>query len=96
MANPKGLSTKEKKKLEKLVVDGLKECGIKAKVEIEASGFAGHYRLFAVSPDFETLSEAERQDILWRVLKDKWKRKDQLRITLSLALSDKEAQGTWS
>ena len=96
MAAPKRLSATEKKRLERLVVKGLEERQIKAKVDLEPSGLPGRYRLYAVSSSFAKLSEAERQDILWRVLKEQWSRSDQLRITLSVALTDKEAQGTWS
>ena len=96
MAKKENLTSGARKKLEAKVAKALKEHGYKARVELEPSGLPGHYRLFVVSPDFQKLSEAERQDILWRILKAEWGRGDQLRITLSLMLTDKETQGTWS
>jgi len=90
------LAPKKLKELKKLVKAGLSERGIRASIELDPSNALGRYRLYAISKDFISLSEAERQDIIWRVLKDCWSREDQLRITLSLALTDKEAQGMWS
>jgi len=96
MAAWKNLDKKQVKTLTNLLVDGLKEHRIIATVELEPSGAPGRYRLYVISQDFEPMAEAERQDIVWRVLKEKWTRENQLRITLSLALTKKEAQGTWS
>ena len=96
MAKKQDLTSRARKQLETKVAKALGEHGYKAKVELEPSGLPGRYRLFVVSRDFEKLSEAERQDILWRILKAEWDRGDQLRITLSLVLTEKEAQGTWS
>ncbi len=91
MAANKNLKANEIKKLKASVVDGLDEYGIKAEVDLEPSGLPGRYRLYVVSKDFAKLQEAERQDVLWRVIKDRWTREDQLRITLSLALTEEEA-----
>lgn len=96
MAKRQNLTTGARKKLETKVVEALAEHGYKAKVELEPSELPGRYRLYVVSPNFEKLSEAERQDVLWRILRSEWNREDQLRITLSLMLTEKEAQGTWS
>jgi stress-induced morphogen len=96
MAAKQGLTKKQIENLTKQVVEGFAEQKIKATADLEPSELPGRYRLYVVSNAFEKLSEAERQDILWRILKDRWTRTDQLRITLSLALSEKEAQGVWS
>jgi hypothetical protein len=96
MAARQSLTTEQIKQLSRKLTDGLKEAGYRASVELEASEASGRYRLYVISQDFDKLSQGERQDVLWRVLKDVWSRADQLRITLSLALSPKEAQGTWS
>jgi len=91
MAPTKNLKPGQMNKLKASVRSGLREHRIKAKVDLEPSGLPGRYRLYVVSKDFARLQEAERQDILWRVIKDCWTREDQLRITLSLALTEKEA-----
>lgn len=96
MAAFKRLTSNQKKKLQEALRDGLDEYGIKAEIDLEASAAAGRYRLFVISEDFAQFNEAERQDVLWRVIKERWARQDQLRITLSLALTEAEAQGTWS
>jgi hypothetical protein len=91
MAAIKSLKVSEIKKLKASLVSGLRDYGIRAEVDFEPSGLTGRYRLYVVSKDFDKLQEAERQDMLWRVIKDRWTRQDQLRITLSLALTEKEA-----
>jgi hypothetical protein len=91
MAAIKSLKVGEIKRLKASVVAGLRDYGIKAEADLEPSGLPGRYRLYVVSKDFAKLREAERQDVLWRVIKDRWTREDQLRITLSLALTEKEA-----
>jgi len=76
------------------LLDGLDEHDLSATVELEASGLPGRYRLYVVSDDFTNLLESERQDIVWRVLKERWSREDQVRITLSLMLTEREAHGS--
>jgi hypothetical protein len=73
-------------------VAGFAEHKLKAKVELADSGLPGRYRLFVISADFRRLTEAERQDMIWRILKDRWARDDQLRLTLTLALTPDEAR----
>lgn len=96
MAERQNLTPDEIQKLQDSITEGLDEAGYQATVELEPSQARGRYRLCVVSRDFENLSEGERQDVLWRIIKERWTRQDQLRITLSLALTEAEAQGTWS
>ncbi|HOW18228.1 MAG TPA: hypothetical protein PLC79_04250 [Phycisphaerae bacterium] len=96
MAERQSLTPEQIADLTGRLTKGLEEWGYTATAELEPSGAPGRYRLYVVSKDFEPLLESERQSVLWRVLKEKWDRDDQLRITLSLALSEKEAQGIWS
>ncbi len=94
-ARPYSRLTKAQKiRLRRSLVERLSEAGIDANVQLEDSPLAGHYRLYVIADAFDRLLEIERQDILWRALKDVWSRDDQLRLTLSLALSPEEAQET--
>jgi hypothetical protein len=95
MAGRQNLSPDEIQTLQDSLKDGLAEAGYQATIELEPSEAQGRYRLCVVSRDFEKLSDGERQDVLWRTLRERWTRQDQLRITLSLALTEAEAQGTW-
>ena len=92
MALTKNLTVAERRKLILAVKAGLAEQRIDAQVDLEKSGLPGRYRLFVVSSDFRKLAEAERQDILWRVLREKWTREDQLRITLALTSAEPAAE----
>jgi hypothetical protein len=83
------------RQLAQAVRGGLAERGLTAKVELERSGLRGYFRLLVTSPQFADLLEAERQEMLWSVLKERWHRKDQLRLTMTLCLSDAEARGEW-
>jgi hypothetical protein len=74
-------------------VEGFKELRLRTKVELERSELPGRFRLIVTSPDFDKLLESERQDLIWRVLRERWSRDDQLRLTLTFGLSEKEAQG---
>lgn len=94
MASKPNLTNDEVARLTAAVLDGLREREIDGTVELEESGLPGRYRLFVVSPDFDGLLEAERQEIIWRVLKERWPREHQLRITLSVGLSPAEAEGS--
>lgn len=96
MVAARNLTPKKKQLLETSVVDGLQERSIKARAELQASELKGRYQLFVVAPAFGRLSEAERQDVIWRVLQERWAREDQLRLTLVLGLSDREAAGAWA
>ncbi len=96
MAAKQSLTEQAKLKCEQALVDGLKQRGRHASVELEKSGLPGKYRLFVISKHFEKLVEAERQDLVWQVLKEKWPRKDQLRLTLTLTLTKNEAEGSWA
>ena len=77
------------------MADSLRDQGYEATVTLDPSGYPEKYRLFIVSKDFEQVAEAERQDVIWRILKDRWPRLDQLRLTLTLALTPKEKSGSW-
>lgn len=87
------LSRQRLARLQESLASQLAEAGFEVIVELEESGLRGRYRLFVISNDFERLLELERQDIIWRALKEVWPREDQLRITLSLALTRAEAEG---
>lgn len=96
MAAKQNLAKKQIQERERNIVDGLKERGIRAEVELEKSGLPGKYRLYVISDDFEGLLEAERQSVIWKVLEETWPRADQLRLTLTLALTKAEAAGSWN
>lgn len=91
MAAERGLSAKRQRALKDMVSAGLLERSIHGRVDLQPSGLPGRYRLFVVAPEFAGLAEAERQDTIWMVLKECWPREDQLRLTLTLCLSENEA-----
>ena len=91
MAPKHALTTAGRSRLTESLEAGLHERGFKATVNLDKSTLAGKYRLFVVSRTFGKLSEAERQDVIWQVIREKWSRADQLRLTLTLALTPDEA-----
>src|SRR5438477_37699 len=85
------LNSPRKKRLLSAVKAGMEELGFSVMARFDPSALRGRYRLVIVSDDFKRLADAERQDLLWRVLKERWQRADQLRLTLTLALTRDEA-----
>lgn len=91
MVAKKGLTPARVAQVRRAVVDGLAERDIDATVRLERSAMPGLYRMVVTSPDFRRLSVGERQDIVWTVLHERWPRADQLRLSMVLAFSDREA-----
>ena len=91
MAAWKNLTPSEASQRTQGLRDALKERGVDAQtVDLEPAGLAGHYRLFVVSSDFDSLDYSDRLAVIEKALKDAWQRADQLRITLTFALSPAE------
>ena len=91
MAAQPSLTTEQQDRLRGELTNGFAEREINARVELEESGLPGRYRIYITAPEFEQLTEVERQDVLWQILRERWTREDQLRITLALTLSQQEA-----
>src|SRR5438105_3024757 len=89
------LAPRRRRELTSQLVEGLAERGIPARAELEKSDLPGRYRLIVSSNAFERLLESERQELVWRVIQQRWPRDDQFRLTLTLTLSGKEAAGEW-
>ena len=83
-------------KIMNAIVEGLEERKIPVKVEYEKSALRGLYRFYVVSDKFDRLSNAERQDIVWRIIKNNLEPADTLRITMVMTLTEKEARGDFS
>lgn len=96
MVARKGLTGTQRRRLAEAVADGLRERGYDAAVKLQASKLRGRYQLVAVADDFRLLSEAERQDTVWQVLREKWTRAQQIRLTLVAAMTRREANGDWT
>lgn len=80
--------------LEKALVKGLGEAGIRAKVMSEPVPHTKMYRFAVFSPQFKEMYHSERQRQVWRIAEDAIKEKEnQLRISMILTLTSDEAKG---
>jgi stress-induced morphogen len=87
----KSLTSNEISERKQGLRDALKKRGIRAQtVDLEPAGLAGHYRLSVVSDNFDSLDYSDRLAVIEKALRDAWQRADQLRITLTFALSPSE------
>ncbi len=77
----------------KVIGKGLAERKMSAKVEYEKSALRGRYRFYVVSDKFDKLSNAERQDIVWRIIKDNLEPADTLKNYHGSNLDGKRSPG---
>ncbi len=90
MVAARGLSIKRQRELKALLTAGLLERSIHGQVNLQPAGPPDRYRLVVVAPEFAGLAEAERQDLIWLVLEERWPREDRFRLTMTLCLSHDE------
>jgi hypothetical protein len=93
MAAKQSLTSSRMHRLREALRKGLHELGFDAEVEFERSDAPGWFRIYVFSNHFERFLESERQDILWRVIKERWDREDQLRVSLTLVFTKREWRG---
>lgn len=84
-----------KERLQTEIVAGLAERGIDAEVSIQPVPDVNMYRVFASSPRFRNLWASERQDMIWKVLEERFNRSDVLRISAVVPLTPDEIEGVW-
>lgn len=72
---------------------GLAVAGIDASVEIERVRSLRLYRVLVKSPDFDPLSITERQDLVWRIVRQSFTADEQLNISVILTLTPGELNG---
>lgn len=78
------------RRLRQSLEKGLEQRGIQATVETEAVRFTQLHRALVTSPQFEDMGHGERQDILWRILRDELSPEEQLRVSVVVALTPDE------
>jgi hypothetical protein len=79
--------------VEKALIDTLAANGVRAKVQGQRISGTKLYRLAVLSPQFKSLRELERQDLVWRIVDKAVSRDDQMRIAVILTLTPDEAEG---
>jgi hypothetical protein len=75
------------------LTDQLKNVGIDAKVAVEAVPTTRLYRVMVQAPKFKALKHTERQDLVWRIAERVLSPEEQLRISMIVTLTPKEATG---
>jgi hypothetical protein len=83
MAKVKETSSSFANELKAVLLQGLKQAGIPAKVEIQRIPSTRLHRVLVVSRQFEHLRHSECQDLVWRIVGEHFKSfEDQLKISM--------------
>lgn len=80
-------------KIRRCMKDGLKEYGVDANVKWKRSGVLGKYWFYAISRNFEKWNHSERQDVVWRILKNNLETPDLVKITMVFTWTEREEKG---
>ena len=72
---------------------GLKNGGIHAEVESEAVPGTKLHRVVVISPNFRSVRQGERQDLVWRIADEALTPEHKLRISMILTLTPAEMSG---
>ena len=80
-------------RLRRTLLEGLKVAGIRAQVRIQKISGTRLYRVSVIAPQFEKLRPSERQELTWRIIGQRFKPEDQLRISMIYTWSDNEFAG---
>jgi hypothetical protein len=75
---------------------GLKAHGVNPRISSEAAVNGTKWRFCVISDDFSSWLHAERDDAIWRILRESLEPEELLKITMVLPLTGKEAQGDFS
>lgn len=85
------MSTTFSRKLEDTIRTGLRHRGIEADVQTEKVRFTNLWRAYVISDQIEDMSHLERQDLVWRIVRDNLTPEEQLRISMILLLTPNES-----
>ena len=80
-------------KLNRILLQGLKQAGINAKIEIQPVRATRLHRVSVISRQFENLRPSERQDLVWRIVSQVFSPDEQLHISMILTLTPDELAG---
>ncbi|MBM3241055.1 hypothetical protein FJZ31_32630 [Candidatus Poribacteria bacterium] len=75
---------------------GLKAHGVNPKIHAESAVNGTKWRFSVISEDFAPWLHSERQDVIWRILRESLSAEELLKVTIVLALTKKEAVGDFS
>ncbi len=90
MAKVKSKRQSFPKRIERSISEGLATAGIDAEVETERVRGTRLHRVLTVARQFEHLRPSERQDLVWRIIKQHFSPEEQLRISMILTLTPDE------
>ena len=82
-------------KLGQVLVQGLGQAGIPAKVEFEPIPATRLVRVLLTARKFRNLRPSERQDLVWRIVASHFKPDEQLKISMINTLTPEELAGDW-
>jgi|FaiFalFF_MnMetaG_3_1042247.scaffolds.fasta_scaffold15643_2 hypothetical protein len=83
-----------RRKVKAALRKGLKAYGIQPKRIIAEPAVNGtKWRFLIISDDFEPWLFSERQDVIWRLLEKSLEADELLKVTMVMALTEKEAKG---
>lgn len=82
----------------KAIGDHLSELGFaRSEISTESIPNIDVIRVSVINPDFKDMSQMERQDLVWRILKESFSddQEKTLHISMVLTLTPAEAEGKW-
>ena len=82
------------KRLRDTLVRDLAAGGLRAAVATERVPTTKLHRVFVTSPQFKHLSPAERQNLVWRIVRQAFGPDEQLLVSMILTLTPDEVNGT--
>jgi hypothetical protein len=80
-------------RIRRVLLDGLKTAGIKARIFIEPLQRTRLHRVTVISSEFGQLRPTERQDLIWRIINQEFSPEEQLQISMIVTLSPHELVG---
>jgi stress-induced morphogen len=82
-------------RLAKVLRDGLKAYGIHARVEVQPTTIAETFEVWVISKDFAGNLLSDRDELVWRVMKDQFDAAELMRVLMVSAVTPQEARGEW-
>jgi stress-induced morphogen len=82
-------------RLVKVIKDGLKAYNIRAKVEVQPTTIANTFDVWVISKDFEGSLLVDRDELVWRVMKEQFDTSELMRVLMIFAITPREARGDW-
>ena len=93
MAELKSVVKLSPNRLRRTLREGLAVSGIRATAKIEHVRGLNLYRVLVTAKGFDQLQPSERQDLVWRMIAQKFSDEEQLQISIVLTLTPDELSG---